>query len=95
MSKATPETAQNWGIGSIIKKTITSKEGKEFEISEIKFNKGVDIYVDGKKLNLTYNTASLYKTKQEEKHENLIAAEQKYGFEVVRDVVAQLNRESK
>jgi len=95
MSKATPETAQNWGIASIVKKTITTKEGKEIEISELKFNKDVEILVGGKKLNMTYNTASLYKSDDTKKHENLVKAEQQYNFKVVRDVVAQINRESK
>jgi len=95
MSKATLESAKNWGIGSIVKKNITTKEGKQIEISEIKFNKGVEILVDGKKLNMTYNTAALFKSDDEKKHENLLKAEAQYNFKVVRDIVAQINRGDK
>jgi len=95
MSKATPETAKNWGIASIVKKTIKTKEGKEIEVSELKFNKDVEILVGGKKLPMTYNTAALFKSDDSRKHENLLKAEQQYGFKVVRDVVAQINRGEK
>jgi len=60
---------------------------------KLKFNKDVEILVGGKKLNMKYNTASLLVSDDKKKHPNLLAAEKQYNFTIVRDVVAQINRD--
>lgn len=79
--------AKSWTIGSLSKNV--SKDGKEYR--QLRLDKKVEIFYDGVKIPLSdAKVANLFQVDPAKKHPNLLAAEEKFNFQLTHDVSVKL-----